>query len=742
MQMKKLFIVESPGKAKTIKKYLGDDFIVVSTMGHIKDLPSKKLGIEINFPKLEIIYDIMEGKEKVIKDLKKNIEFADEIYLAPDADREGEIIAYHVKELIDGVKSKKKKLVYRVTYNEVSKKAILESIAHKRDIDQDMVSAQQARRVLDRLVGYKVSPVLWRKIAKGLSAGRVQSVALKLVCKRDEEIKNFVVTEYWSVHGILSKTKISVDIVAVSGQKKDILSEKDAELILQKSLKAEWIVSAIKDREKKRKPLAPFITSSLQQTAYNALHYNVQKTMMIAQQLYEGILLEDENNPVALITYMRTDSTRISDEAIISVRKYIKNEISEKYLPKNANKYSVKEAAQDAHEAIRPIDPFITPQNIKGKVKKEIYELYNLIWKRFVASQMEDALYTTRSINFLDSKKELAGKITGSLILFDGFLKIYDAADEEEEEEKKLPPQLDVGQKVDIIDIVKKQHFTQPPARYSEATLVKELEQRKIGRPSTYAVILRTIMDRLYTKLDDKKRFEATKLGMEVYQLLEENMPKIMDYSFTANMEEQLDKIAQGEMARNQLIFDFYNYLIPAVTEFLAKKIDKQYKELEIECPECKFKLLIKWGKTGEFVGCSNFPTCKFTSNFFCEGGKVVLSSVAKNDQENALLDIKCEKCQKMMVRKMGRYGEFIACSGYPECNYILQEKSKNVCPQCNKNNLIKRGWKGKSFWGCQGYPNCKFAINGEIVEKDCLFCSYHFLKEDGTCLNKNCTKK
>ncbi len=735
--MKKLFIVESPGKAKTIKKYLGDDFIVASTMGHIKDLPAKKLGIEIEPPLLNINYETMIGKEKVIKELKKYIEGCEEIYLAPDADREGEIIAYHINEIINEVegKNKKKKKVYRVTYNEVSKQAIINSIKNKREIDFNMVAAQQARRILDRLVGYKVSPVLWRKIAKGLSAGRVQSVALKLVCKKEEEIKNFVIKEYWSVHGLLDKTNIQVDIIK-EDNKKEALSELDADKILEISKKAIWSVSDLKDKEKKRKPLAPFITSTLQQSSYNILHFNVQQTMLYAQQLYEGVILDDEN-PVALITYMRTDSTRISDDAIKKVREYIKDEIGENYLPKTANKYTTKEAAQDAHEAIRPIDPSVTPSSIKDKLKKEQYLIYNLIWTRFVASQINEAIYTTRTILLTDQDKKLIGKVTGSIINFDGFLKVYNTK-EDEEEDKKLPPHLIVGEKVLISGIEKKQHFTQPPARYSEATLVKELEQKGIGRPSTYVPILKTIRDRLYTELDAKKRFVSTKLGIEVYQILEENMTKIMDYSFTAKMEAELDKIAQGEMTRDSLVFEFYNYLIPAVGEFLAKKIEKQYQETNLTCPDCENKLVIKWGKTGEFLGCLNFPTCKYTANFIKNEDNEII--IDKNGSDlSSDLNINCEKCKKPMVKKMGRYGQFIACSGYPECNNIMQEKTKALCPSCNKDHLKKRSWKGKIFWGCGNYPNCKFAINGIITENKCQKCNYDFTKEDGSCLNKLC---
>jgi DNA topoisomerase-1 len=709
-------------------------------MGHIKDLPPKKLGIEINPPLLEITYETMPGKEKTIKELKKYIEESSEIYLAPDADREGEIIAYHIKEIIEEVKKKNKdkKDIFRVTYNEISKKAITESIKNRRDIDKHMVEAQQARRILDRLVGYKVSPVLWRKIAKGLSAGRVQSVALKLICKKEEDIKNFIIQEYWSVHAILEKTSIIVDITKIDN-KKDMLTEKDAQKILEIAKLSKWTVTELKDKEKKRKPLAPFITSTLQQSSYNVLHFNVQQTMQIAQQLYEGILLDDEN-PVALITYMRTDSTRISEDAIKSVRAYIEEELGENYLPKIPNKYSTKEAAQDAHEAIRPIDVVITPESIKNKVKKEQYLIYNIIWTRFVASQTNEAIYTTRSILINDINKKLLGKITGSIIIFDGFLKIYNTK-EDDEEEKKLPPNLIIGDNVNLIDIDKKQHFTQPPSRYSEATLVKELEQKGIGRPSTYVPILKTIRDRLYTELDIKKRFVATKLGTEVYQILENNMPKIMDYSFTAKMEEELDKISQGELTRDALVFEFYNYLIPAVEEFLAKKIEKQYEETNLSCSECQNKLVIKWGKTGEFVGCSNYPACKYTSNFIKNENNEIILNKEKNDTVN-LLDILCEKCQKPMIKKLGRFGEFIACSGYPECNYILQEKTKALCPSCNKDHLKKRSWKGKVFWGCGNYPNCKFALNGNIIEQICPTCKFKFAKEDGSCLNKECNTK
>lgn len=738
--MKKLFIVESPGKAKTIKKYLGDDFIVASTMGHIKDLPQKALGIEINPPELSIEYTVMEGKEKVIKELKKYISESDEIYLAPDADREGEIIAFHINQVIN--EQKKKKVVYRVTYNEVSKKAILHCFTEKRAINDNMVLAQQARRILDRLVGYKVSPVLWRKLAKGLSAGRVQSVALKLICVREDEIKKFIIEEYWTIHGVLKNSSVVIDVFDKK-KKKDQLSKQEVDEIIIANQNIQWKVASTRDKEKKRKPYAPFVTSTLQQSAYNILRYNVQKTMKCAQQLYEGIVLDDESNPVALITYMRTDSTRISDDALSQIRDLIVYQYGAAYLPKTAIHYAAKKDAQDAHEAIRPIDPSITPDSIKKKVEKDIYEIYNLIWKRYVACQMSDAVYSSRVIT-LESEK-LEGRLSGSTIKFDGFLKVYTNKEEDEEDEnKKLPPDLVEGSVIEVENLYGKQHFTQPPSRYSEATLVKELEEKGIGRPSTYVPIVRTIMDRLYTNLDNNSRFVPTKLGYDVYAMLEKYMPTIMDYSFTAQMEEKLDLIARGELTRNKLIFDFYDYLVPAVEKFLSEKIAKQYEVISILCPECNGSLAIKWSKSGEFVACMKYPDCKFTANFkrLDDGSVCLITNDKKDDDSSDNIDIVCEVCQKPMIKKNGRFGEFIACSGYPNCNYILQEKTKHLCPLCQLCPLHKKMWKGKIFWGCGSYPQCKFTINGNIIEQECKHCGYAFAKLDGSCLNKNCQEE
>jgi DNA topoisomerase-1 len=747
--MKKLFIVESPGKAKTIKKYLGNDFIVLSTMGHIKDLPQKNLGIEITPPdEIKIDYEAMPGKEKTIKEIKKYESEVDVIYLAPDADREGEIIALHIKEIFDS-KKKQTKEIYRVTYNEISQKAILQSIKDKRELDYKMIGAQQARRILDRLVGYKVSPVLWKKLSKGLSAGRVQSVALKLICLREEEINAFIITEYWTIHGnaLYENHHIAADIEPVNKKTKKDISGEDAKKILNSIEKKGWKITEIKEKQKQRKPYPPFTTSSLQQAAYNILHFNVQQTMMIAQQLYEGISI-DKDNAVALITYMRTDSTRIAEEAIKKARLYISDTFGDTYIPKKAHQYTQKNKTQDAHEAIRPIDVTITPQSVEKILTKEQFNLYTLIWNRYVACQMSEALYNSRSISLIDPSEKYTGKIAGSHILFDGFLKVYNTSEDEsdEAESTKLPPKMEKGTIINFDEFKSKQHFTQPPARYSEATLVKELEQKGIGRPSTFVPILKTIRDRLYTELDSKKRFVPTTLGKQVYTLLEENITKIMDLSFTADMEKKLDEIAQGDTTRNKVVFDFYDYLIPTVKAFAEKKIEKKYEESSLSCgsQECSGTLVVKWSKAGEFLGCNQFPECKHTANFSRgEKNKIIIEEKqTKKPEEKELLDIECIKCGKQMTKKIGRYGSFIACSGYPQCTYIKNETTTSLCPQCNTKPLQKKMWKGKSFWGCSNYPDCKFSINGDIIEKTCSVCTYRFFKKisDGDqCANKEC---
>jgi DNA topoisomerase-1 len=741
--MKKLFIVESPTKVKTIKKFLTDDFIVTSTMGHIKDLPKKKIGVSISKDKkIEIDYELLPGKEKTAKEIISLSKKVDIVYLASDPDREGEIIALHTKELIeDSIKNKKNIKIKRIVYNEISKNAITEAIKNARDLNEALIEAQQARRILDRWVGYKVSPVLWKKIAKGLSAGRVQSVALKLICTRENEIKIFKIEEYWTIHGMfeIQGNILESQLIKINDKKSEHIEKEKINEIFEQIPQKIWKIHDIKDTKKSKKPNAPFITSTLQQAAYNRLGFNVQKTMILAQKLYEGIDIDGSH--VALITYMRTDSTRIADESMKNVRDYIRDNFGEKYVPSQKNIYS-KKGAQDAHEAIRPIDILLTPDSLKSILEKDMYELYKLIWQRFISCQMSNAEYLNRQILISNnSKKEFVFKISGSSILFDGYLSVL--RDDDEEEKNLLPPLLEKESELILNKKEKKQHFTQPPSRYTEATLVKELESKKIGRPGTYAAILRTIQDRLYTNLDEKKRFIPTELGNAVIKILEENMPNIINIDFTANMEDQLDKIAHLVERRDNVLLNFYNPFIKELDKFVKTNSEKEVLKTNIKCKNenCPGSLVIKFGSSGEFLGCDQFPTCNFTSNFEKkENDEIILIEQEKSG--TTIEGISCRKCNNALVKRNGKYGAFISCSGYPKCSYIHKERTKSNCPLCNLCPLVKNSWKGKVFWGCESYPKCRFSISSDIIEKKCEKCSFNFfkkIKNSESCANKKC---
>lgn len=721
--MKKLLIVESPAKIKTISKILGKDFKIMSTVGHIKDLPPKQLGIVLD-ETIIIEYDVLDGKKKVIADICKEARTAQEIYLAPDPDREGEIIAWHIGTEIEKVIKKDQK-IHRISFNEITQPAIEDALAHPYSVNMDKVAAQQARRVLDRWVGYEVSPILWQKISKGLSAGRVQSVALKFICDRELEIRNFKPEEYWTIDALFStaKSQFNAPLTHINGKKLALKNEPQAQETLEK-IKAvkEFVVQSIKDSQRIKNPNAPFITSTLQQAAYNQLGFSVQKTMQLAQNLYEGVALDD-GSPVALITYMRTDSTRISDVAIKSTREYILQEFGKEYLPTKAAVYSkTKEKAQDAHEAIRPIDIKITPEKIKGHVSSDLSRLYELIWKRFVACQIKPALYAQRQVTIEGGAYTF--KITGSTLLFDGYLKVYA---EEDEDDKKvvIPKDLAEKQVIDLISTTPKQHFTQAPARYTEASLIKELEREGIGRPSTFATILKTIQARAYTALDTKKRFLPTELGMAVTTMLQENLPNIINTTFTATMELDLDKIAQGELDRDTLLKEFYANFSQDLEQFRGGAAKKSSEPTTIECPTCKNGMLaIRFGKSGSFLGCMQFPKCTYTSNFErTEDGTIVLSEPA----EPVVLQQPCPTCSKPLRQIIGKFGPFIACSGYPECKYIHQNKAGFPCPACS-GDIFEKNWKGKKFWGCKNYPNCTFSIPGEIEETPCPQCQTPYL--------------
>ncbi len=714
--MKKLLIVESPAKIKTIKKFLDKDFTIVSTMGHIKDLPTNSMGVTRD--PIAIEYVTLKNKDKVIADLCKAATGTQEVYLAPDPDREGEIIAWHVAEALKKVV--KKGTFYRIAFNEITKPAILEALKNPGHIDMQKVAAQQARRILDRWVGYEVSPVLWRKVTKGLSAGRVQSVALRLICDRETAIRNFKTEEYWTVEGTFSTQLASFIAQLTHANKKKIeLSTKEQTDKVVAEIKQEtFIVDQIKDKTRLKNALAPFMTSTLQQAAYNQLGFSVDRTMKIAQNLYEGISL-DSDSPTALITYMRTDSLRIADTALTQVRGYIKKQFGDDYLPSKSIFYEKKSktAAQDAHEAVRPIDVVITPDSIKQYLSDEQFKLYELIWKRFVACQMTAAQYAQRQV-VIEGKK-YTFKATGSTLIFDGFLKVYAVDDDEEQEENtKIPKDIAEKANLPLKKVEPKQHFTQPPPRYSEATLVKELEQAGIGRPSTYATILNTIRARAYTTLE-KKRFVPTELGMTVTSLLVNNLPKIMNPAFTAHMEEDLDKIAEGTLERDVLLNTFWHDFEKDLNLFKGDT-GKPATPTDLVCPTCKQqKLVIRFGKSGEFIACPGFPECAFTSNFARkEDGTLELVEKEKPQE----LDTKCPQCGKNLREMMGKFGKFVSCSGYPDCKYIQQEKASFKCP-LDAGDVIKRKWKGGTFWGCGNYPNCKFALFGEIEETPCPKC-------------------
>jgi DNA topoisomerase-1 len=747
--MKKLIIVESPAKIKTIAKFLDKDYVVMSTMGHIKDLPSKKIGVSIDEKDITIDYVTLEGKEQTIASICKQASTSDIIYVAPDPDREGEIIGWHIAQEIAKV-AKKNAKVYRISFNELTKTAIIDAIDHPGEINMKLVEAQQARRILDRWVGYEVSPILWKKITKGLSAGRVQSVALRMICDRETAIRGFKPEEYWSITGHFSHNKamIPAPLTNIGKEKAEINNEKTAKEITEGIKKENFIIDSITDKVRVRNPLPPFMTSTLQQAAYNMLGFPVKKTMMVAQKLYEGIPLNDPTTPIALITYMRTDSLRISDTALEQTRAYIAKNYPKNYLPSKANVFErkTKTKTQDAHEAIRPIDISMSPEKIGHHLPADEAKLYDLIWKRFIACQMKPAEYAQRQVTLKGGIYTF--KVTGSTLIFDGFLRVYHEEEENEKDDKiVLPADLTEKKAIDLKKVDPKQHFTQPPSRFTEASLVKELEKEGIGRPSTYATILNTIRARSYTTLE-KKRFVPTELGMVVTEMLVKNLPKIMDPKFTANMEEDLDKIAEGDVDRDILLRNFHETFSKDLAAFGGKKTEgKKAVETDVVCPQCKKgKLAIRFGKAGEFLGCANYPECTFTSNFARnEAGEIEL----KEAEAPQLLDKKCPDCGKQLRQMKGKFGDFIACSGYPECKYIERKKFPFPCPQCGK-DIIERAWRGGKFWGCSGYPGCKLAIFDPIEEKPCPQCAWPFVtkktdKEGNVtliCVNKECNYK
>lgn len=741
---KSLLIVESPAKARTIKKYLGKEFNVLASVGHVKDLPKSSLGVDVdnNFTPH---YDIIKGKGNIIKNIKKEARAAEKVFLAPDPDREGEAIAWHIASEI-----KEKEKIARVLFNEITKRGIEEAIKHPLPLNSEKFEAQQARRILDRLVGYQISPLLWDKVRRGLSAGRVQSVAVRVICEREMEIKAFVPQEYWSVTALLEGSQpppVEAKLIKIDGKKAELKSQDETDELLSSIEGASFVIEKIEKKERKKNPLPPFITSSLQQDAARKLGFSAKKTMMLAQRLYEGLDFGAEG-PVGLITYMRTDSTRIADEALTEVRNFIAEKYGSSYLPKTPRKYKSSKSAQEAHEAIRPTSMKHTPELAKKHLERDQYRLYELIWNRFVASQTNPAVMDQTSVDITAGRALF--RVTGSVIKFPGFMAIYtESKDQEDGSEKdKILPSFSEGEALKLLEIIPRQHFTEPPPRFSEATLVKELEDKGIGRPSTYAAIISNIQDREYVRLDNK-RFYPTELGMLVTALLIENFPDIINVEFTARMEGQLDEIEEGKADWLKALKLFYENFRQALEAAKVKMRDVKREEIptDIVCEKCGTNMVIKWGKMGEFLACPNYPECRNTHNFT----RNEAGSIQVVEEELELTDEKCPVCGKQMVIRKGRYGRFLACSTYPDCKGTKPLTLGIKCPDCGKGEVSeKRSRKGKIFYGCTEYPKCTFATWDRPIPEKCPLCGAAFLvekesKKEGTvikCLNKDCGYK
>ena len=749
---KPLVVVESPTKVRTIKKYLGKGYNVAATMGHIKDLPAKEIGIDIEDgfkPK----YTNISGKQKIITSLKKAAGDADEIYLAPDPDREGEAIAWHTAEIL----KKKGRKFYRVLFHELTKNAIIKAMASPDNLHKEKYEAQQARRMLDRLVGYQISPLLWRKVKGGLSAGRVQSVAVRIICDRERAIFAFESEEYWSITAFVagnSPPPFMAKLAKKNGKKIKIPDEKASNAILGELSGVDLVVEKVVKKTVKRNPLPPFITSKLQQEAIQKLGFTAKKTMVVAQQLYEGIDL-GPGEPVGLITYMRTDSTRIAKEAAQDALKFIHKKFGEKYLLEKPRFFKNRKKAQDAHEAIRPTSVFNSPEKIASYLSKDQSALYSLIWKRFVASQMKEALINQNSISI--KAGPYIFNSSGSSVKFPGFMALYKSADDEMESKKKKGeslPELSEGMLLQLNKYEPKQHFTMPPPRFSEASLIKELEENGIGRPSTYAAILSTIRGKGYVDLL-KGYFRPNELGFIVNDLLIESFPDIFDVDYTAKMENDLDRVESADIDSIEVLTRFYD---PFKKELdLATKNMLNVKGVglstELVCPKCNKKLHVKFGRNGLFLACSGYPDCAYTGNYVRdEKGKIhPVEPVA--DQVS---DEICEKCKKPMVIKEGKYGKFLACTGYPDCKNTRSVDqggsglSTGVnCPEkgCTGSLVQKKSRRGKIFYGCSRFPDCKFALWDKPVAKKCPECGAKFLVEKSTkkegnffiCITKGC---
>jgi DNA topoisomerase-1 len=797
---KSLVIVESPAKAKTIGKYLGKDFQVKASLGHVKDLPKNDLAVDVERD-FRPRYEIIEGKKKLIQELKQAAKGVDAIYLAADPDREGEAICHHLQEELEDKRGAGPR-IYRVMFNEITAHAIRKAFEHPGQVDAHLVDAQQARRVLDRLVGYKISPLLWDKVRRGLSAGRVQTVALRLIVDREREIRAFEKREYWTVDvhlGAKKPPQLAARLTRRDEQTVEIPNQEAAALVVAQVDGVPYTVQAVGTREKRRHPVPPFITSTLQQEAARKLRFSVKRTMMLAQRLYEGVELGAEG-AMGLITYMRTDSTRVGADALTEVRSLIGERFGAQYLPESPNFYRSKKGAQDAHEAIRPTSALRSPDSVTGYLAEDELKLYRLIWMRFVASQMTPAVFDQTTIDVAAAGRDGASylfRATGSVPKFDGFLAVYqegkDQPDEEDEELRHKLPAVQEGESLKFRSLDPEQHFTEPPPRFSEATLVKELESDGIGRPSTYASILSTIQEREYVKKEGG-RFTPTELGMVVIDLLLECFDDIFDVTYTARMEEALDEIEEGRINWRDAMGEFYEKFAKDLDRAGAEmtNIKRMEKPTDLICDKCGKPLVIKWGRHGSFIACTGYPECTNTRELvvdlpdvdktdlteqgaeeYCEncGRPMVLKkgrfgtfyacsgypeckTTKRIGQEarkpDVPLDEKCPQCGSQMVVKSGRFGEFTACSNYPACKHVKQNTIGMACPACTQGEVAqRRSRRGKTFFACTRYPDCDFVAWNKPLAEPCPKCASPYLVEKwskdhsiAACPNKECKFK
>ena len=777
---KALVIVESPAKANTIRKYLGSGYVVKASVGHVKDLPKSKLGIDVK-QRFEPAYELIPGKEKVVKELRSAARSANKIFLAADNDREGEAICQHLKEILEG----KGKEIFRVLFNEITPKAIRRAIEEPSEINSNVVYAQQARRILDRLVGYQVSPLLWDKVRRGISAGRVQTVALRLIVEREREVQEFKSEEYWTIGARLEGHEpppFEARLVKYQGKNIAVANQAEADHIVSGVRDAQFLVQSVVKKERKRRPVPPFTTSKLQQDAARRFRFTVKKTMMLAQRLYEGKEIGEEGS-VGLITYMRTDSTRISDDAMGMVRTYVSGNYGSDYLPEKPVVYKSKKGAQDAHEAIRPTFVEHTPEQIKGYLTEDEYKLYWLIWTRFAASQMNPAVYDQTTVE-VEAKGYLF-RANGRIQKFDGFLKVYEESRDEdaktapEDENVQLPPMTE-GEALRLLELDPAQHFTEPPPRFTEAGLVKALEEKGIGRPSTYAAILTTIQDREYAQKKQNK-FKPTELGTVVTDQLVKHFADIFDVQYTARMEEELDEVEDGKMTWVEALDGFYSKFEKDLSEAKVNMENIKRQEIPTDevCDKCGKPMVIKWGQFGSFLACTGYPDCTNTKElqkdedegdeetkeqetiepcencgrpmaikrgrygqFYactgypeCKTTRKMGPGETKPKVPDIPLEEECPKCGTNLVLKEGRFGQFTACGNYPKCKYIKSKLVGVVCPKpdCGGEIIERRSRRGKTFYGCSNYPNCDFVLWQRPVAEACPQCNSPYLLEKTT---------